>query len=363
MFNSNFNRKKELGILRFLRISWPFILAVITFICVRFAVKNPLSVEEVYSDGFYPHFAAFFSSFSKLFSFSLWDLFWLVTILSLIAGIVLVIMKRLRLLTLLLLSAQILSVLYVYFYISWGFNYFRPGIDKRTELNLIKVDEKLFRSMLDTVIVYLNRSYAEVRLEDYPEINREVEESFERNSEILDIKYPGGFRRPKNMMFSNLIAKFGISGYFGPFFNEINLNSRILPMEYPFLLAHEKAHQFGISNEADANFAAFIVCSSAGDPKLRYSGYLALLLYFLEDAQYFHDYRDYLLKLDEPVIKELQFRQKYYFGLQNEAMGKAQETVYDAYLKSNHVTHGIKNYNQVVELAISWLNREPKLSR
>jgi hypothetical protein len=363
MFRSFFWRRREIDIMRLLKVSWTFVLAAITFICVRIAINNPMLVEDKYSESFYPFFAGLISSLSRLFPFSLWDLFWLIAILSFSAGIVFVIRKRIKLSLFILRLAQVLSILYTYFYISWGFNYFRPDIEKRIGLDVMTVDEKLFRSTLDSVIVYTNRNYTEVKKEEYPEIDREVEESYYRNSSMLDIKYPCGSRRPKKMIFSNLVAKFGISGYFGPFFNEINLNRRILPMEYPFLLAHEKAHQFGLSSEADANLAAFVVCRNSDDPKLRYSGYLALLLYFLEDAQYFHDYRDYLRKLDEPVIKELQFRQQYYFGLQNEAMGKAQETVYDAYLKTNHIAHGIKNYNQVVELAISWLVKEPKLSR
>jgi hypothetical protein len=304
--------------------------------------------------------ATVFSSFSRLFPFSLWDIFWLLAILSFLAGVVMVSVRRLRLSVFILRTVQILALLYSFFYLSWGFNYFRPEISKRIGLEKNPVDEKLFRSMLDTIIIRVNDCYTAVKADDYTEINLKVEESFARNSDILDINYPNGYRRPKKMLFSNLIAKFGINGYFGPFFNEINLNRRILPMEYPFLLAHEKSHQFGVSGEADANLAAFIVCTSSEDPGLNYSGYLVLLLYFLEDAQHFHDYRDYLGKLDEQVLKELQYRQKYYFGLQNEAMGKAQETIYDAYLKTNHVAQGIESYNQVVELAINWFERRSK---
>ena len=113
---------------------------------------------------------------------------------------------------------------------------------------------------------------------------------------------------------------------------------------------------------SDANLVAFLVCTRSEDPKLNYSGYLALLLYFLEDAQYLSDYSEYLGKLDKHVLDELRYRQQYYSGLQNEVMGKAQETVYDAYLKTNHISRGIENYNQIVELAISWFRHVPKLS-
>jgi len=344
-------------------VFWPFAVAVVVFICVRIAGSNPVMVEKYYSDGFYPRFASVASTISGLTPLSLWDIFWFISILSFLTGIAVVLIRKLKFRIFFLRTSQILALMYAFFYFSWGFNYFRPDLMNRIGLEVKHVDGKLFRSMLDTVINRTNANYTGVSIEDYSEIEQEAEESFSRNSADLDIIYPNGSRRPKQMIFSNLIAKFGISGYFGPFFNEINLNKRILPMEYPFLLAHEKAHQFGISNEADANLAAFIVCTTSSNPKLRYSGYLTLLLYFLEDAQYFSDYREYLGKLNKPVIEELQFRQKYYFGLQNEAMGKAQETVYDAYLKTNHVAHGIENYNQVVELAINWFDHRSYLYR
>ncbi|HBQ81398.1 MAG: hypothetical protein A2X05_04970 [Bacteroidetes bacterium GWE2_41_25] len=347
---------------RILLAVWPMVIAILVFFLVRIAVNNPDLTEKYYSDGFYPVIASTFSSVSRISPFSLWDVFWFVSILIFLAGVVIVILRRMKFRIFCLKVARIIALMYAFFYLSWGFNYFRPDIGKRIGLDIMKVDEKLFRSMLDSVIILTNHNYVTVAATDYSEINHKVEESYSANAGMLDINYPNGYRRPKSMLFSNLIAKFGISGYFGPFFNEINLNSRLLPMEYPFLLAHEKAHQFGISGEADANLVAFIICTSSDDRRLKYSGYLALLLYFLEDAQYFRDYREFLGKLDKPVIDELRFRQQYYFGLQNEAMGKAHETVYDAYLKSNHVPHGVENYNQVVELAISWITNESKLT-
>ena len=88
------------------------------------------------------------------------------------------------------------------------------------------------------------------------------------------------------MIFSSFYSKMGLSGYFGPFFNEIHVNHYLLPLDYPFVLAHEKAHQFGITSEAEANLVAFVICVRSDDQRLRYSGYQSLLLYFLRDASH-----------------------------------------------------------------------------
>ena len=83
---------------------------------------------------------------------------------------------------------QVLALLYGYFYFSWGFNYFRPDIEKRIGLEMKNVDEKLFRSMLDSVIIMVNENHTTVKHEDYRDIDSLVEYSYSINSEILDIE-------------------------------------------------------------------------------------------------------------------------------------------------------------------------------
>jgi hypothetical protein len=156
------------------------------------------------------------------------------------------------------------------------------------------------------------------------------------------------------MIFSSIFSKSGVSGYFGPFFNEIHLNRNLLPMDYPFVLAHEKAHQFGITSEAEANLYAFIICTTSKDRRLKYSAYQSLLLYFLKDASRMKDYHEILGKIDESVISDLRYRQEYYSKLENETLSDMQTDANDAYLKANKVESGVRNYDQVVSLLLSW---------
>jgi hypothetical protein len=151
-----------------------------------------------------------------------------------------------------------------------------------------------------------------------------------------------------------LFSKLGVSGYFGPFFNEIHVNRNLLPMDYPYVLGHEKAHQFGITSESEANLFAYIVCVTDNDQRLKYSGYQALLLYFLRDAALLKDYKDILNKIDKRVLQDLRYRQKYYEKLQNKNLSEMQSAVNDSYLKANNIEKGIKNYNEVVSLVLDW---------
>lgn len=357
MFKTNSNEQQGRAA-KILRVSWPFLLAALVFVCTRIAINNPLIVEKYYSEKIYPVIARLFSAISRQLSFSLWDAFWTVAILLLIIGLILVLIKKLKPRRYFLRIAQTTVLLYSIFYFLWGFNYFRPGIETRIGWERNKADMSVFRSALDSIISNASRNRSSVSAADYKEIDKKVEESYQINSKRLGINYPNGTRRPKTMIFSSFIAKLGVTGYFGPFFNEINLNHLVLPLDYPFTLAHEKAHQFGVASEAEANLMAFIICTTSDDERLRYSGYMNVLLYFLSDARKQRIDKESIAKIDKDVMKDLQLRQRYYAALMREKLSEMQTAANDAYLKSNHIKTGIRNYNQVVALILSYYNND-----
>jgi hypothetical protein len=332
----------------------PFFLAALVFLSIQYAIRNSDMVEHYYSMGIYPFIAKTFSFFSNLIQFSLWDVFWVLIILLVVCGLVLVAFKRIRFGWYALRTVQLLAMLYSFFYIVWGYNYFRPKIEKRISWESPKADEVIFKSILDSIIRQTNINYIPVSFADYAKIDSLVEDSYRTHCTELGIGYPNGTRRPKTMLFSSFFLKLGVNGYFGPFFNEIHLDYYLLPMDYPFVLAHEKAHQFGITSEAEANLVAFVICVKSGDLRLKYSGYQSLLFYFLKDASQMKEYRDYFNKIDKRVLGDLRFRQKYYQGLENKNLSKMQTAVNNAYLKANKIERGVKNYDQVVSLVISW---------
>jgi hypothetical protein len=334
--------------------SIPFIFAALTFMFVRLAINNPQIVETRYSETIYPSISGFISRVSGLVAFSLWDIFWVIFGLLILSGLLAVFLKKLRFRRYILRVMQSVAILYAAFYLLWGYNYFRPDIGTRLGWKSFKPDEAIFMQVLDTLIVKTNSSRITVSDSDYVSVNRLVDESFVKNRSELRIKFPVMRVRPKKMLFSSIASKLGLSGYFGPFTNEVNLNSKLLPFDYPFSLAHEEAHKYGVANEAEANLVSFIICISSDDRRLRYSGYMMLLLYFLKDAEKLGDYRIIIGKIDKKVIEDLRFRQDYYEKQQNKTLEKASSAANDAYLKANNIKTGIKNYNQVVALTISW---------
>lgn len=348
--------KKFLFSKRFL----PFSVAIVVYLLTRLALHFPDGTDRWYSHEIYPVIATAFSSLSRLVPFSLWDLFWTGFVLLAFVVLVLLIFRKIRWKPTLRRTAQLLAILYSLFYIAWGFNYFRPSLVQRLHFPETQLPDSLFVETLDTLIAQTNASWVAMDSLNKEKINEAVEKSYRANAAFLKITYPNGYRRPKTMLYSGLFAKSGVSGYFGPFFNEVQINGKVLPTEYPFVLAHEKAHQFGMARESEANFCAYVVCSTSPNPYLRYSANFNLIQYFLVDALPLKNYRDYVKKLKPEVIADIRAERKYWLAMRNEKLDRIQTAANNAYLKSNHIKQGTLNYNQVVELVLRWYEEKEK---
>jgi hypothetical protein len=235
------------------------------------------------------------------------------------------------------------------FYILWGFNYLRPGLSERLQLKTASANKQDFITIFKKRIAETNQTYCNFEAFDRNEIDSSVEASYKNLAPVLNIKYPMGKRPDKQITFSGFYAKTGISGYFGPFFNEVHVNKKVLPMEYPFVLAHEKAHQLGITSEAEANFYAWLVCSQSTSQQLQYSANLIILRHFVFQAYKLEEYPQLLELIEDPVKNDFITIQKHWQNLRNKKLDATASRINDAYLKTNKVKAGINDYNGVVQ--------------
>ncbi|MCE1199829.1 MAG: DUF3810 domain-containing protein, partial [Marinilabiliales bacterium] len=336
----------------------PFLVALLVFLLVELGSGHPRWVETVYSRGIYPFIAALFSSLSQWSPISLWDLFWTLLIVALLILLGLALSGKMNRWRSLLRLFQFAALLYAFFYVSWGFNYFRQPFEDRVGWKLPLNREAPFATVLDTLINQANRSRTEWTGKDYPAIDSLIEAGYGQYAGKFGYAYPNGSRRPKTMLYTWFFAKSGISGYFGPFFNEVHLNGELLPTEYPFVLAHEKAHQFGFSGEAEANFMAWYICANSPDNRLRYSASIQLLQYFFADPSHHDEIVEYLKRFDKKAMADIMKQRSHWKALRNETIDKAQTRANNVYLKSNKIHEGVMNYNSVVKLTLEWYVNE-----
>ncbi len=341
-----------------LRSLIPVLLAISTFGLTEMAANHPETTEDIYSKGVYPFVASVLSRVSAVFPFSLDDLLYIFLILGFLTLTVLLFLRKATIKRYFLLLVNILSVVYILFYWLWGFNYFREHLNSRLDIPEQKASTEKFRSALDILINSANTNHVDTFSLKKDEINSLIEDSYKDMSHFLEIDYPQGVRRPKNITFSKLFAKATISGYFGPFFNEIHINKYLLPVEYPWTLAHEKSHQFGITSEAEANFYAWLVCNNSSNKQIRYAGNLNLLFYFLYDARKLNDYQDIVNSLDESVRNDIKKIIAHWSTLRNRHIEKVAEKANDTYLKTNKVEKGIDDYDGVVRFVTEFLSMQ-----
>jgi hypothetical protein len=336
------------------RAALPIWLALATFGLTELFSRHPVVTETVYSQTLYPVIAFLLSFLNKWVSFSVDDAFYLLLAVFLVILLLLTFFRKIRFGRLILLILQTLAICYVLFYWFWGFNYFRSGINERLSITRSKPDTVKFVRVFSSLIAQTNESYCTFEKANYSAVDSLVEASYERNSSFLKVSYPQGNRRPKPITLSSFFAKASIAGYYGPFFSEVQLNDSLLMIEYPQVLAHEFAHQFGVTSEAEANFYSWLVCSQSDSKYLQYSANISMLNYFLSHGKRLHNFPDLVHQIHTPVIDDIRKVQKHWENLRSEKIEKVAGKVNDVYLKTNKIEKGIEDYFGVVQFVMDF---------
>ncbi|TAJ13481.1 DUF3810 domain-containing protein [Marinilabiliaceae bacterium JC017] len=332
----------------------PLLLAVVTWLLTLFTAHYPSMTEAIYSGGVYPIIATMLSGISRWVPFSLDDLFYGALILLLLLSVVLLVFKKIRFKRFFLILLNTLASVYVLFYWLWGFNYFREDFNTRLGIASQQPDTTEFNKALEQLIDKTNSLHTSFDTIQPEQTDVAIEAAYREQAPFLHLDYPSGRRRPKFITLSDFFAKATISGYYGPFFNEVHVNKHLLPVEYPMVLAHEKAHQFGITSEAEANFYAWYVCNHSASKAARYSANLYVLTFFLRQGRQLDQYSTMVKRMDEEVKDDIRAIYKHWMALRNAQVDEVAAKVNDAYLKTNNVQNGIADYNGVVQYVMDY---------
>ncbi len=245
------------------------------------------------------------------------------------------------------------AFLVLWFYLAWGFNYLRPPIEQQLHLAEVVPDSSTLRENFLWCIEQANATWQPISPWSLPDLDNEVERCYGEVFAALDMPRVSGRWPPKFLIMPALLDYTLTSGIFGPLFHEVHLNSHLLPVEMPFVLAHEKAHGRGFARESEASFMAVLVCLRSSNQVVRYSAYFALLGRFINRYRYFAG-SDSLEQTIRPEImadfEAVWQRYEKYMGPLAEISHKS----YDLYLRANQVEGGVRNYGDVVELMMRW---------
>lgn len=330
------------------------IAAGVLFLII-FTFSRSATLSEIYMQRVYPIIATLLSSISNILPFSLYGLSLLVLLLIPILLIIIAIVRKKSFLKLLCSLVKYFAIVTAWFYFSWGISYFRTDFYGRADIEKRQFNIENLKNFAVSFIENANRSYVNSDVMEKNGIRQEIENSYDRLHKSLRLPYPNGQRKVKPMLSESLFSKMGISGYFGPFFNEIHVNNYILNFNYPFTLAHEMAHQFGIAAESEANLYAFIVCTNSNDERIRYSAYISTLTHLLNDIRSSlpDEYNQLLSTIRPEIIEDLNRNREHWRKAKSETLSKSYQNIYDGYLKTNRISSGHANYSEVIGLLIS----------
>lgn len=336
---------------------WGIVLLIL--LGIIWIVRGYPSAGEWYARHLYPVIASVLSVLSSALPFSLGDLFVVLGIIGILIYIGYAIYKKYSFGRTFGKIIIFLGYVYVWFYLAWGLNYFREGFYSRTGIPYMKYEENVFQHFLDNYIEELNKSYVVVNKIDTISVRTEVKNGYDKIASRFGMITPKKIYKAKPMLSSALMSKTGVLGYMEPFFSEFCLNTDLLPVQYPQTYAHELSHRLSISNEAEANLYAYLVCTASEVPEVKFSGYFSLFPYVMQNAARVlpeEKYKEVVQRIKPEIIELYQQKQAYWNTKYSKVIGEMQYRFYNFFLKGNNIKSGTANYSEVIGLLISYEN-------
>jgi hypothetical protein len=148
-----------------------------------------------------------------------------------------------------------------------------------------------------------------------------------------------------------------LSGVYGFFTGEANVNTNYPDFVVCFTMAHEMSHARGIAPENECNFLAFAILWSSGDPYLRYAACLYVIENFGSACKSIDAERwSALAKTVDPQIRrDLAAYRTFMEPYRDNVASRAANAANNAYLRSNGQKNGTVSYSDVVRLCTAYL--------
>ncbi|MBQ4096973.1 MAG: DUF3810 domain-containing protein [Clostridia bacterium] len=259
---------------------------------------------------------------------------------------------------------SVLLFVYGMFVFSFGAGYRTPTLDKKLGLTQAKVSAQDLYDTMNIVIDELNAlcddvvfatGKGSVRPYSHDECVRLCTEAYAALSDEYGF-IPKMTAPVKQITLSEYLTYTHISGIYTFFTGEANLNTNYPYFVNVYSTAHEMAHQRGIARENEANFIAFLVCTTSDDPYMRYAGYLNMYEYLASPLYSASKdlYRSAVNRLDERARYDLVCYGEFFEKYRTNKAAEVSNKVNNNYLVSQGSKEGTKSYGMVVDLAVAY---------
>ncbi|CAA9495516.1 MAG: hypothetical protein AVDCRST_MAG96-1714 [uncultured Segetibacter sp.] len=348
------------------------ILIIIVFIKV--ATFYPHWIEKNYSRGIYRNISWLYRTIFGWLPFSAGDILYASAGIFLLLGIVKLFKNLINrrfekgdLKKTLKKAFFIFSIIYIYFNLSWGLNYNRPGIAEQLQLDTSKQSEQDLKLIADTLLKKVNQyrlmlGNGKIKYKSHSEIFSQAQAAYLESSAEGFSFLAYNTKSVKRSMYGKMGNFLGILGYYNPFTGEAQLNLNMPRFLIPYITCHEIAHQLGYASESEASFVAYLAAIRSPDTMFHYSTYFDLFNYankelFSKDSiAAKNNYK----KLDPLVRSDVEELREYWRKSDN-AVEPVIKLFYDRYLKANQQSEGVKSYDDITGWLIAYLKKYGKI--
>ena len=264
------------------------------------------------------------------------------------------------------------GIIYTIFLFSWGLNYQRPNIKTKLQLGNVQENESVYLAEYKWVLNKAIQKRKGIIGVDGAAIGFSLLDSaytLQIKTSVQNTLLAIGYKMIANppvrkIGLNGAMRRLNIAGMYMPFTGEVLVDGSELPIKIIFTTAHELAHAYGIANEGEANFIAFLSCISSNEALIQYAGYYNYWRYVNSKLLGFHPdlYETYNSLLPEGIRADrdaIFANSKLYPAI----FPEASDFINDSYLKSQGVENGVDSYDDFTWLVMSYkmkMNREIK---
>ncbi len=260
-----------------------------------------------------------------------------------------------------------------FFYFLWGFNYQQKTLSNQLKLPEVSADsvelynESLFfMNRLKELRTSISEDTAALSFDHLPDdLEGDIRQSLEGLLSSWNLPTIGRVRVRK-LYPKGTLLRISTAGVYIPFVFEGHIDAGLHPIQYPFTMAHEMSHGYGLADEGTCNFTGFLACMMSDDHMVQYSATMSLWRYMTNNLRRAAPtlYSKLVKQMDRNVRRDLiavmDEMDKY-----PDILPEVRDVVYDTYLKSHGVKGGMTSYSTVVKLVLQWKKSEknPQLKK
>lgn len=236
--------------------------------------------------------------------------------------------------------ANSLGILVIWFYVAWGFNYSAPGVVDKLGISVDALTGRMEDDLFDLAVKQATQARLHADTSAFYQQNMPTKDVYIIHLAVRDYLNSVGFEtpgQPKMRLVSRKgwLRRLGISGIYMPFSGECHADASYPLLRQWFIVAHEFAHAYGVTDEGECNYIAFAALLQSGQARFTYAAW-----YEIVDDLMSHERKE---RTPETILsdrREMRRNADMYPPL----LGRVSAISNDLYLRAQGVNEGIASY-------------------